>query len=85
MEVQVYLKSVNEIPFGSSLIEMYMCATNQPAAQMKQDRANRFAVISARYKIGKERAQEEEARTVPPLRRNLEPTRRAAHGEKPTK
>ena len=33
-----------------------------------------------RYKIGKERAQGEESRPVPPLRRNLEPTR-ATHGE----
>ena len=40
----------------------------------------KFASISARYKIGEERAQGEEARPVPPLRRNLQPAR-ATRGE----
>ena len=52
---------------------------NWSASSTNETRANRFAGISARYKIGKERAQGEESRLVPPLR-NLEPTR-ATHGE----
>ena len=80
--LQVYLDRVNEVPFGSSVIKMYRSATDQQAAQMKQERTD-LLVQNERYKIGKERAQREEARPIPPLRTNLEPTR-ATHGEKLT-
>ena len=32
------MNRVNEIPFGSSVIKMYRGATDQQAAQMKQER-----------------------------------------------
>ena len=38
--LQVYLDRVNEIPFGSSVIKMYRGATDQRAAQMKQERTD---------------------------------------------
>ena len=79
--LQVYLDRVNEIPFSLSVVMMYRGATDQQAAQMKQERTDLLVFCEVQNRQRK--SSREEARPVPPLRRNLGPMR-AIHGEKLT-